>query len=276
MIQFNIRFNNACTQYSLKTIIWNKLWRFNSIVRESLILAESKKVPSGFLSQRAECRDCTVKKPGRNKSPAPKNIADAFTTKIKVFYQELNEDMTRVENRKWRTLTDLCRINADRRFDEFSILVWSLSDLLLMGAYKYIDERFEADESAFAEVARQLCLGSMRVDALMSFSIFVRPLWSPIDGASSEGLWQCVGNPDILLFTHLDRPCLDLLTGTVFQCFQGLFAGPLFSLLGSLPECWKNTTLCKWEFFQSCENWVSMLCLQAAWPGMRLEISHRE
>ena len=88
-----------------------------------MILAESKKVPSGFLSQRAECRDCTVKKPGRNKSPAPKNIADAFTTKIKVFYQELNEDMTRVENRKWRTLTDLCRINGDRRFDEFSILV---------------------------------------------------------------------------------------------------------------------------------------------------------
>ena len=56
-------------------------------------------------------------------------------------------------------------------------------------AHTKIDERFEADESAFAEVAR---LGSMWVDALMSFSIFVRPLWSPNDGASSDGLWQCV------------------------------------------------------------------------------------
>ena len=60
------------------------------------------------------------------------------------------------------------------------------------GTYKYIDERSEANESAFAEVARQFCLGSMRVDALMSFSIFVRPLWSLNDGASSDGLWQCV------------------------------------------------------------------------------------
>ena len=39
--------------------------KFNSIVRES-----------------AECRDCTMTKHGRNKSPASKNVADAFTTKV--------------------------------------------------------------------------------------------------------------------------------------------------------------------------------------------------
>ena len=168
--------------------------------------------------------DCTMKKHGRKKSPASKNVADAFTTIVEIVPFDRNWIKPWFE---WKigsgARSEICVAST-----QIDILMSfpSWFDLSLTscwwGTYKYIDERSEANESAFAEVARPFCLGSVRVDALMSFSIFVRPLWS----ANMMGLrLMFYGNVWNLISCCLRTlVCLawiglDLLAGIVFPSF---------------------------------------------------------